>query len=146
MKTLPRFASIVTLGMSVLSVPSLAIAQPTIDVVGDTAPLIARGAGAIVSVEVTCASPTDPAFANVLVIQRAGNKTTTGFGNIDINCSSTEPVEVVVAISSAFGTPSGRILKEGVALALASVTECNPDFSVCQGAQATKEIRLLRSK
>jgi hypothetical protein len=48
-----RLIPALALGMAVLSIPSLATAATTITIV-DSAPLLARGAGALVSVEVTC--------------------------------------------------------------------------------------------
>lgn len=48
-----RLSTALALGAAILSLPALAIAQPTVDIV-DPARLVARGAGAIVSVEVTC--------------------------------------------------------------------------------------------
>jgi hypothetical protein len=146
MKTLAWFAAVLTLGMSVLSIPSLANAQTTIDV-GDTAPLLAKGAAANVPVEITCVTPTTNVQISVNVVQRTGNITTNGGGFVSsgfggsatISCSSSpQIVEVVVTVTS-----SGRIFKQGVALAHASIFECDPGFNTCNSANATKEIRLL---
>lgn len=144
MKTLARVAAVTTLGMAVLAFPTLANAQTSIDVV-DAAPLIAKGAGAIVSVEITCATPTNNVSIDVTLVQRAGNKTTSGSGSAggfpgDINCTP-EPttVEVPVAVF-------GRVFKQGVAIALANISECDPDFGNCFSAHATQEVRLVRAQ
>lgn len=128
--------------MVVLAFPTLANAQTSIDV-ADTAQLIAKGAGAVVSVEITCAVPTNNVSIDVTLVQRAGSKTTSGSGNVggfpsDINCTP-EPttVEVPVAVF-------GRVFKQGVAIALANISECNPDFSNCFSGHATQEIRLVK--
>lgn len=79
-----RLIPALALGMALSSIPTLATAATTINVV-DQASLLAKGAGALVSVEVTC----DPSFgsgsqlfANVSLIQRAGNSIIQGSGGI----------------------------------------------------------------
>lgn len=130
------------LALAVLSVPTLATAATTINVV-DQAPLVARGAGALVSVEVTC----DPSFgsgshlfANVSLVQRVGNSTTNGSGGIDrtINCDGTPQTFQVLV------TASGKIFRQGPAIAQASETVCDPSFFLCESAQVTEEIQLVR--
>jgi hypothetical protein len=110
----------------------------------DQAPLVARGAGALVSVEVTC----DPSFgsgshlfANVSLLQRAGNSTVNGFGGInnDINCDGT-PQTFQILVTEA----SGKIFRKGSAVAQVSETVCDPSFFFCESAQVTEEIQLVR--
>jgi hypothetical protein len=131
------------LGMAVLSIPTLATAATTINVV-DQAPLVARGAGALVSVEVTC----DPSFgsgsrlfAGVSLVQRVGNSTANGFGNIDdtINCDGTPQTFQILVTAS-----GGKAFRKGSAIAQASETVCDPSFSFCESAQVTEEIQLVR--
>jgi hypothetical protein len=138
-----RLIPALALGVSVLSIPTLATAATTINVV-DQAPLVARGAGALVSVEVTC----DPSFgsgsrlfANVSLVQRVGSSTTNGFGSIDdtINCDGTpQTFQILVAASG------GKAFRKGSAIAQASETVCDPSFSFCESAQVTEEIQLVR--
>jgi hypothetical protein len=141
MKALQRSAAALALGMSVLSIPSLAKAQTNV-VVGDTASLIARGVGAIVSVEITCAGPTTNWDTYVTLVQRVGNITTSGFGYLsgyttNITCTST-PQLLEVAV-----TTYGRVFRRGSALAQANLFECDPDFSTCRNDQDIREIELL---
>ena len=138
-----RLIPALALGVSVLSIPTLATAATTINVV-DQAPLVARGAGALVSVEVTC----DPSFgsgshlfANVSLVQRAGNSTANGSGSINdvaINCDGTPQTFQILV------TASGKVFKRGPAIAQASETVCDPSFSFCESAQVTEEIQLVR--
>jgi hypothetical protein len=71
-----RLTTALALGAAVLSIPTLAIAQPTVDIV-DPARLVARGAGAIVSVTFTCdaTAPTNQTSLSVNLTQRVGNST-----------------------------------------------------------------------
>jgi hypothetical protein len=138
-----RLIPALALGVAVLSIPTLATAATTINVV-DQAPLVARGAGALVSVEVTC----DPSFgsgshlfANVSLVQRVGNSTTNGSGFISdgpINCDGTPQTFQVLV------TASGKIFRKGPAIAQASETVCDPSFFLCESAQVTEEIQLVR--
>jgi hypothetical protein len=138
-----RLIPALALGVSVLSIPTLATAATTINVV-DQAPLVARGAGALVSVEVTC----DPSFgsgshlfAGVSLVQRAGNSTANGSGSINdvaINCDGTPQTFQILV------TAFQRIFRKGSAIAQASETVCDPSFSFCESAQVTEEIQLVR--
>lgn len=135
-----RFTTALALGAAVLSIPALAIAQPTVDIV-DPARLAGRGAGVIVSVEVTCdvTAPTNQTFLSVNLIQRVGNSTTNGSGFANgFNCTTTpQTVELVVT------SFSGRF-KSGSAIAQAFLQGCFPDFSFCENAQAAEEIQVKK--
>lgn len=135
-----RLIPALALGMAVLSIPTLATAATTISVV-DPAPLVAKGAGALMSVEVTCDPSFGPGsrlFANVSLIQRAGNSTTQGFGGINdtIDCDGVpHTFQILVPFS-------GRVFHKGSAIAQASETVCNQFFFQCESAQVTEEIQL----
>lgn len=106
-----RLIGALALGMAVLSIPPLATAATTINVV-DSAPLLARSAGALVSVEVTCdLAPNPTVFVGVDLFQRAGNRTNFGSGNtnnrIPITCDSTPQIVDVIVPSFV------RIFKQG---------------------------------
>lgn len=134
-----RFTTALVLGAAVLSIPALAIAQPTVDIVD--ASVVARGAGVIVSVEVTCdiTAPTNQTNLSVNLIQRVGNSTTNSSGFASgFNCTTTpQTVEVVVT------SFSGRF-KAGLALAQAFLNASSPDFSFFESAQATEEIQVTK--
>jgi hypothetical protein len=139
-----RLIPALALGMAVLSIPTLATAATTITIV-DSAPLVAKGAGALVSVEVTC-DPSPPfgpgshLFANVSLIQRAGNSTTQGSGGINdtIDCDGV-PHTFQILVS-----PFGRVFHKGSAIAQASETVCDEFFFQCESAQVTEEIQLVK--
>ncbi len=136
-----RFTTALALGAAVLSIPALAIAQPTVDIV-DPARLVARGAGAIVSVTFTCdaTAPTDQTSLSVNLTQRVGNSTTNGSGFANgFNCTATpQTIEVVVT------SFNGRFKKSGSAIAQAFLSACHPDFFFCESAQAAEEIQIRR--
>jgi hypothetical protein len=103
-----RLIPALAFGMAVLSIPPLATAATTITIV-DSAPLLARGLGARVSVEITCdLAPNPNVFVSADLTQRAGNGTTSGSGStnnrIPITCDNTP--QIVDVIVSSFG---GRV-------------------------------------
>jgi acyl-CoA reductase-like NAD-dependent aldehyde dehydrogenase len=135
-----RLIPALALGMAVLSIPTLATAATTINVV-DEAPLVAKSAGVLVSVEVNCDLSSGPGSMSVSVTlsQRAGNRVTQGSGsqnrNNTINCDGTQTFQVLV-------TSFGRIFHQGSAIAQVSTFLC--DQFICEGEQATEVIRLVR--
>jgi hypothetical protein len=136
-----RLIPALALGMAMLSIPTLATATITINVV-DPASLVAKGAGALVSVEVTCdLTPNSGVFVSVELIQRAGNRTTSGSGStnnrIPITCDSTP--QIVDVIVSSFG----RVFKNGPAIARAFADVCTEDFFQCESSAVTEEIQLV---
>lgn len=143
MKKQIRLIQAFALGIVVLSIPTLATAVTTINVV-DPALLVAKSVGALVSIEVTCDPSFGPgshlAFAGVTLFQRAGSHVTQGFNSISdtINCDGTPQTFQILVPSS------GKIFRQGPAIALASEEVCNPDFSSCESAQVTQEIELVR--
>ena len=138
-----RLIQAFALGIAVLSIPTLATAATTITVV-DPAPLVAKSAGALVSVEVTCDPSFGPGshlFANVSLFQRAGNRVTQGFGfinDIPINCDGMPQTFQILVPSSQ------KIFRQGPAIVQASETVCDPPFNICESAQVTEEIDLVR--
>jgi hypothetical protein len=138
-----RLIPALALGMAVLSIPPLATAATTITIV-DSAPLLARGAGARVSVEVTCdLAPNPSVFVFTDLTQRVGNRTTSGSGStnsrIPITCDNTP--QIVDVIVSSFG---GRVFKKGPAIARAFADVCTSDFFVCESSTVTDEIQLVQ--
>lgn len=78
---------------SVLCVPSLVMAQPTITL-PDTASLDAQNWHAILSIPITCPVATNTLYVGVHLLQGAGSETTSGYGavgaiNGNITCSPT---------------------------------------------------------
>jgi hypothetical protein len=142
------FIPAIILGIAMLSIPSLATAA-AINVV-DPASLIAKGAGVLVSVEVTC----DPSFGSgshlfggVLLVQRVpGNNIVHGGGGIfdtAINCDGTPQKFQILATVSGSGA-SGKSFHKGSAIAQFTVTVFNPDSSLSESEEVTEVIRLVR--
>jgi hypothetical protein len=117
-----RLIPALALGMAV-SMPTLATAAlVTINVV-DPAPLIAKGAGALVSVQVTC----DPSFGSpssvnglLLLTERVGNKVAPGSGSIGdtITCDGTPQTFQVLTTATSQRFRSGLVLREYPQLSL----------------------------
>jgi len=137
-----RFIPALALGMAVFSIPNLATAATTINVL-DPVVLVAKGAAALVSFEVTCESSFGPGSflgASVSVLQRAGSGATQGFAgnNFTINCDG-NPQTFQILVPT-----SGKIFKRATAIVQASETVCDPFFVQCENAQVTEEIQLVR--
>lgn len=138
-----RLIPALAFGMAVLSTPALATAATTINVVGPVQ-LLAKGAGVLVPVEVTCDASFGSgshAFVDVRILQRAG-RLIEGFGSVSsdtMNCDGTpQPFGVLVT------TGSQRFFRQGAAIAQAFTTVCDPDFNVCEGAQMTEEVQIVK--
>lgn len=100
---------------------------------GDEGKVVAKGAGAIVPVEVAC-EPGEHGFVEVQLTQARGRHATTGFGFENVDCTgTTQVVEVLVSASDG-------AFKKGVALAEARLFVCD-DFS-CDVVEDVEEIRL----
>ena len=128
------------LGMAVLSTPTLATAATTVNVV--SAELVAKGAGVLVSAEVTCTVGSNShLFADAFLIQRAGNKTTqgSGFSSSDgLTCDGTpQSIQVLV-------TPFEKIFRQGAAIVRFDATACDEFFNVCESGQDTQEVQLTK--
>jgi hypothetical protein len=138
-----RLIQAFALGMAVLSIPTLATAATTINVV-DQAQLLAKGAGVFVSVEITCNPSFGPgsnlSSASVSLFQRAGSGINQGFGFISdtINCDGAPQTFQILVPAS------GKVFRQGPAIAQASAFVCDPSFSFCESAQVTEEIQLVK--
>lgn len=122
MKNLKSLTRLFSLGMAALSISTLAIAQPTYVEIGDTAQLIAKGAGVVVPVEITCTDGTSYASLAMRVIQRVGSSITSGSTYADIqDCSSTsQTVQLLVAPDG-----SARAFRKGSAVGQAFLYACD---------------------
>lgn len=126
---------------SVLCVPSLAMAQPTINLPG-TASLDAQNWHAMLSVSITCPVATNTVYVGVNILQAAGTETTGGYGGIgginsNITCSPTpQTVDVVV---TAYTLP----FQQGQVTAYGQLQECaGPGLTGCDGAFETIPVQL----
>jgi hypothetical protein len=131
------FVPALAFGMVVLSVPTLATAVTTIDVV-DEARLVGRAA--VMSVEITCDLGANSFLAGTtgIIIQRTRSNVTIGSGDLDqtaIDCDGT-PQTFQIAVSSARFRP-------GPATAQASTIVCNRTPFTCESAQDSEEIQLV---
>ena len=129
----------------------LALASPALPAVGDHSPptfaphdielgdeatVIAKGAGVIVPVEVTCEAGAT-GFVNVQITQARGRHVANGSGFTEVACEgTTQTVEVLV-------TAQSGAFKRGAALAEAHLAVCPEDFfSPCQTDMDVEEISL----
>jgi hypothetical protein len=102
--------------------------------VNSPATLVARGAGADVSVTANCSgSLVESAQVTVSLTERAAS----AVGSTTVNCTGTnQTVQVVVTAQV------GKALKKGTAIATATINACTVDFSFCadQRAQVTIQV------
>ena len=125
---------------------TVASATHVVDLDG-TATLLAKGAGLVVPVEVTCDPNQFPPFpfppfpspspsVSVQVTQRSGNRIAQGFGSAPVMCTGT-PQTVNVQL-----TAQQAPFKHGTALVTATVFMC--DSTGCHSASDTEEIRITK--
>ena len=126
---------------SVLCVPSLAMAQPTITL-PETASLDAQNWHASLSIPITCPVATNTVYVGVYLLQEVGSENTTAYGaiggiNSNITCNPTlQTVEVVV-------TASGRPFQQGQVIAYGTMYECaGPGLTGCDSAFETGPVQL----
>jgi len=106
--------------------------------VNSPATLVAKGAGADVSVQIECAGATT-AFVDVSLTQRAGSEIATGFGSTEIGCTNANQTVLVLVTAQ-----SGKAFKKGTAVANGFISACTPNFSVCGNEQDQRTIDLGR--
>jgi len=100
--------------------------------VNSPAPLVAKGAGAEVSVTVQCAGA-QTASVTVGVTERAGSDIATGSGSAQVGCTNAnETIQVLVTAQA------GKAFKKGTAVATAAIDACTANFSVC-GSERDQE-------
>lgn len=142
MKTPVGSAAALALG-SVLCVPGLAMAQPTLNV-ADTAQLVAGGTGAVVSLEITCPTETNNVRLEVTLLQAVGAATVTGHAGIgsigsDITCKPEPPQTVEIAVQA-----YTLRFQPGAATAIASIGECHQDMTGCDIEARTETVQLVQ--
>lgn len=106
--------------------------------VGDSATILAKGAGVVVPVDVTCPAGTT-GFLNINVTQARGRFTANGFAYEEVACTG-ETQTVLVTVSAQSGA-----VKRGQALVDAQLTSC-PDFSACSTVRDTEVISLTTAR
>ena len=117
-----RLTTALTFGMAILSIPILASAQAISVEVQDPAILVAKGAGATVSVAVACDAATGSKHLDVRLVQRVGNNIASGSGFKSGFVCSSEPT-IVEVLATAQGN---RAFKKGTAAAEVSLFACGP--------------------
>jgi hypothetical protein len=127
------------LATAILSIPTLAIAQPTGTVeIEDTASLLAKGAAVLISAEVTCDPTTTYKSLSVQLTQRVGNQVVQGFNSTDAFVCDGTPQTVELAVSA-----SNRPFRKGAAVAQATLFACD-EFFFCENvATDTEEIEIV---
>jgi hypothetical protein len=141
-RTVVRLVAAVALGAAAtLALPALpavgthsALVPHDIEIAGPVT-LVAKGAGVIVPVEVTCPSGST-GFVDVRVTERRGNRVSSGFGGTTVACTGSEQtVEVLV-------TANQGAFKKGTALVQANLTACPPFPGECVGDTDVEEISI----
>jgi len=110
--------------------------QPITDEIQVSSPatLVARGAGADVTVIANCSGP---AGTTANVTASLSERSASAVGSTRIDCTgASQTLQVVVAVQF------GRVLKKGTAIGSASINPCTPDLSFCdtQSTQATIQV------
>lgn len=143
-RTVVRLVAAVALGAAAsLALPALpavgthsALVPHDIEIAGPVT-VVARGAGVIVPVEVTCPSGST-GFVSVRVTERRGNRVSSGFGSTTVECTGSEQtVDVLV-------TADQGAFKKGTALAQASLTACQPFPGECVGDTDVEEVSITQ--
>lgn len=143
-RTVVRLGAAIALGAAgTLAIPALpavgshSAALPHVIEIGEPVTLAARGAGVVVPVEVTCPEGAT-GFVSVRVVERRGNRVSTGFGGTEVQCTGTaQTVDVLV-------TADQGAFKKGTALAEARLSACQPFPGACVDASDVEEISITR--
>ena len=120
--------------------PSLGFFSPPLLLqihVNSPATLVARGAGADVSVTVECAGVSGTASVNVSLTERAGSEIATGFGFTQVGCTNANET-ILVRVTA----QSGKAFKKGTAIADGSIFGCTSTFCGSEQDQPTIELKL----
>jgi len=99
------------------------------------ATLVARGAGADVTVTVNCSGPlVESGNVSVSLIEK---NAASAAGSTTVSCTGTNQTIQVLAAAQV-----GRALKKGTAIANATINVCTTDFNFCanQSAQMTVQV------
>jgi hypothetical protein len=134
-----RFILALVLGLTMLSLPILATAEIIADVLQVT--LASKGAGAIVSIEVTC----DPAFGagshlqiNSRLVQRSGSTTSqsSSFFTSIVNCDG-NPHRFDLTIIT-----NDKPIKQGSGILEMTVQVFDANFSMNEFTQFAQEVQI----
>jgi hypothetical protein len=134
-----RFILALVLGLTMLSLPILATAEILMDVLQVT--LASKGAGAIVSLEVTC----DPAFGagshlqiNLRLVQRSGSTTSqsTSFFTSIVNCDGNPHGFDLTIITN------NKPIKQGSGILETTVQVSDANFSMNEFKQFAQEVQI----
>jgi hypothetical protein len=104
--------------------------------VNSPATLVAKGAGANVSVQIECAGART-AFVDFSLTQRAGSAVATGFGSTQVGCTNANQTVLVLVTAQ-----SGKAFKKGTAVAQGVISACTANSRVCANEQDQRTIAL----
>jgi hypothetical protein len=135
-------ALVIAAGAAVAAVgpasPSLGFFSPPLLLqihVNSPAALVAKGAGADVSVQVECAGART-ASVNVSLTERAGSAIATGFGFAQVGCTNANET-ILVRVTA----QSGKAFKRGTAIADGTISACTTSFCGSEQDQPTIALR-----
>jgi hypothetical protein len=124
-----------------LATPAVAFFSPPLLLqisVQSPATLVARGAGANVTLKVECAG-TRTAFAEVVLTERVGKQIAQGFGSTEIGCTGQTQTVLIEVVAQ-----PGKAFAKGSAIADGFISACSfGQHVVCGSEEDTPTIKLI---
>ncbi len=98
------------------------------------ATLVAKGAGADLTVQIECAGARS-AFVDVSLTERSGSQIASGFGSTQVGCTNQNQTVLVHVTAQ-----SGKVFKKGTGIADGFISACTPNSRVCGSEQDQRTI------
>jgi hypothetical protein len=100
------------------------------------ATLVAKGAGADVTLQIQCAGART-AFVDVSLTERSGSQIASGFGSAQVGCTNQTVLVHVIA-------QPGRVFKKGTAIADAFISGCSSRPRFCGSQEDVRTINISK--
>jgi hypothetical protein len=128
LRTKKALAAVVIAGGAALAAvatagPAVAFFSPPLLLtihVDSPASLVAKGAGANVTVQIECAGVSGSAYVSVSLTERSGSQIAQGFGSTQVGCTGQNEIVVVPVTAQ-----PGKVFKKGTAIADGSIFGCS---------------------
>ena len=98
------------------------------------ATLVAKGAGADLTVQIECAGARS-AFVDVSLTERSGSLIASGFGSTQVGCTNQNQTVLVHVTAQ-----SGKVFKKGTGIADGFISACTTNFKVCGSEEDQRTI------
>jgi hypothetical protein len=102
--------------------------------VNSPATLVAKGAGADLTLQIECAGARS-AFVDVSLTERSGSQIASGFGSTQVGCTNQNQTVLVHVTAQ-----SGKVFKKGTGIADAFISACTPNSRVCGSEEDQRTI------